>query len=123
MLQANKAFSSYSVNDIEKAKQFYGTTLGLQVSPGPEGTIRVNEAKVMMYPKPSHQPASFTVLNFAVENVEKTVADLTRRGVRFEKYSDPELKTDDKGIFRGRGPVIAWFKDPAGNILSVVEQK
>lgn len=123
MLQANKAFSSYSVNDIEKAKQFYGKTLGLQVSPGPEGTIQVNEAKVMMYPKPSHQPANFTVLNFAVEDVEKTVADLTRRGVRFEKYSDPELKTDDKGIFRGRGPVIAWFKDPAGNILSVVEQK
>jgi len=123
MLQASRAFSSYSVNDIEKAKQFYGNTLGLQVSAGPEGTIEVGEAKVMMYPKPSHQPASFTVLNFAVENVEKTVDELTRRGVRFEKYTDPELKTDDKGIFRGRGPVIAWFKDPAGNILSVLEQK
>ena len=123
MLEASKAFSSYSVNDIEKAKQFYGNTLGLKVSSGPEGTIEVNEAKVMMYPKPSHQPANFTVLNFAVDNVEKAVDELTRRGVRFEKYTDPELKTDDKGIFRGRGPVIAWFKDPAGNILSVLEEK
>src|SRR5262249_264965 len=123
MLQANKAFSSYSVNDIEKAKQFYGNTLGLKVSSGPEGTIAVNQPRVMIYPKPSHQPASFTHLNSAVENVEKAVDDLSQRGVRFEKYDQPELKTDGKGIFRGRGPVIAWFKDPAGNILSVVEQK
>ena len=126
MLEASKAFSSYSVNDIPKAKEFYGKTLGLNVSPGPEGTISVHAsggATVLMYPKPSHQPATFTVLNFPVENIEKAVDELSKRGVRFEKYTDPELKTDDKGIFRGRGPVIAWFKDPAGNILSVIEQK
>ncbi|MFL6465811.1 MAG: VOC family protein [Bryobacteraceae bacterium] len=123
MLEASKAFSSYSVNDIEKAKQFYGNTLGLQVSGGPEGTIRVSEARVLIYPKPSHQAANFTVLNFPVENIENAVDELSKRGVRFEKYNQPELKTDDRGIFRGRGPVIAWFKDPAGNILSVLEQK
>ena len=126
MLEASKAFSSYSVNDIPKAREFYGKTLGLDVSPGPEGTISVHAsggATVLMYPKPSHQPATFTVLNFPVQNIEKAVDELTERGVHFEKYTNPELKTDDKGIFRGRGPVIAWFKDPAGNILSVIEQK
>ena len=77
--------------------------------------------KALMYPKPNHQPATFTVLNFPVDSVEKTVDELSKRGVRFEVYNEPNLKTDARGISRGNGPTIAWFKDPAGNILSVLE--
>jgi predicted enzyme related to lactoylglutathione lyase len=124
MLNTGKAFSSFSVNDIAKAKDFYGKTLGLEVSSGPEGTLVLelnNSAKAMMYPKPNHQPATFTVLNFPVDNVDQAVDDLSKRGVRFEIYNEPNLKTDQRGISRGNGPTIAWFKDPAGNILSVLE--
>jgi len=124
MFDTNKAFSSFSVNDIAKAKDFYGKTLGLEISPGPEGTLVLqlsNSAKALMYPKPNHQPATFTVLNFPVDSVDKTVDDLTKRGVHFEIYNEPNLKTDQRGISRGNGPTIAWFKDPAGNILSVLE--
>jgi catechol 2,3-dioxygenase-like lactoylglutathione lyase family enzyme len=124
MLDTSKAFSSFSVNDIEKAREFYGKTLGLQVSGGPEGTLVVplsGGTKALMYPKPNHQPPTFTVLNFPVESVDKAVEDLSRRGVRFEVYDQPNLKTDERGISRGNGPTIAWFKDPAGNILSVLE--
>jgi predicted enzyme related to lactoylglutathione lyase len=120
----DKAFSSFSVNDIQKAKEFYGKTLGLEVSSGPEGTLVLNfadETKTLMYPKPNHQPATFTVLNFPVDSVEKTVDELNKRGVRFEVYNEPNIKTDSRGISRGNGPTIAWFKDPAGNILSVLE--
>jgi hypothetical protein len=77
--------------------------------------------KVVVYPKPNHVPATFTILNFPVEDVEKTVDTLAKKGVRFERY-EGEIKTDAKGIHRGHGPTIAWFKDPAGNILSVIEQ-
>ena len=125
MLKTNNAFSSFSVNDIAKAKEFYGQTLGLEISGGPEDTLVLNlpgGTKTLMYPKPNHQAATFTVLNFPVQNVEKAVDDLTKRGVHFETYNEPNLKTDQRGIFRGGGPVIAWFKDPAGNILSVLEQ-
>ena len=125
MLKANKAFSSFSVNDIQKAKDFYSQTLGVKVSHEDEhDLLRLhvgNDAPVMVYPKPNHSAASFTVLNFQVDNVDKAVDELTQRGVRFEKYNQPNLKTDERGIMRGEGPVIAWFKDPAGNILSVVE--
>lgn len=124
MLNVGKAFSSFSVNDIERAKEFYGKTLGLELASGPEGTLVLplsGGAKALMYPKPNHQPATFTVLNFPVDSVEKAVDELTRRGVRFEIYNEPNLKTDARGIFRGNGPRIAWFKDPAGNILSVLE--
>jgi catechol 2,3-dioxygenase-like lactoylglutathione lyase family enzyme len=124
MLEANKAFSSFSVDDIEKAREFYGKKLGLEVSSGPQGTLVVplsGDAKALMYPKPNHQPATFTVLNFPVESVEKSVEELSRRGVRFEVYDGPNVKTDARGISRGNGPTIAWFKDPAGNILSVLE--
>jgi len=125
MLKANKAFSSFSVNDIQKAKDFYSQTLGVKVSHEDEhDLLRLhvgNDAPVMVYPKPNHSAASFTVLNFQVDNVDKAVDELTQRGVRFEKYNQPNLKTDERGIMRGDGPVIAWFKDPAGNILSVVE--
>jgi catechol 2,3-dioxygenase-like lactoylglutathione lyase family enzyme len=124
MLTANEAFSSFSVDDIRKAQAFYGKTLGLEVANGPEGTLVVplsGSAKAMLYPKPNHQPATFTVLNFAVDSVEKTVKELSQRGVQFELYDEPNLKTDAQGISRGNGPTIAWFKDPAGNILSVLE--
>ncbi|HEY1759439.1 MAG TPA: VOC family protein [Bryobacteraceae bacterium] len=124
MLTPEKAFTSFSVNDIQRAREFYGKTLGLELSSGPEGTLIVplsGGAKVLMYPKPNHQPATFTVLNFPVESVEKAVDELTQRGVRFESYNEPGLKTDARGISRGNGPTIAWFKDPAGNILSVLE--
>ena len=121
MLDAKKALGSFSVNDIQKARDFYGKTLGLEVSAGPEGTLVLSEAKTMIYPKRNHQPATFTVLNFPVDNVEKAVDELSQRGVRFEVYNEPNLKTDARGISRGNGPTIAWFKDPAGNILSVLE--
>jgi predicted enzyme related to lactoylglutathione lyase len=125
MLDHAKAFPSFSVNDLKRAKDFYGTVLGLEVKESPEGLELHPDggANVFIYPKPNHEPASFTVLNFAVDDVDKAVDDLKKRGVRFEKYDMPEMKTDAKGIARGdgRGPTIAWFKDPAGNILSVLE--
>ena len=102
----------------------YGKTLGIDVENGPEGTLVISlsgDNKAMMYPKPNHQPASFTVLNFPVPSVDKAVDELAKKGVRFEHYNEPNLKTDDRGIMRGNGPTIAWFKDPAGNILSVLE--
>ena len=124
MLNPNKAFSSFSVNDIQKAREFYGKTLGIEVNPGPEGTLMLHLAgsnKALMYPKQDHKPATFTVLNFPVDSVEKTVHELNQRGVQFEVYNEPNLKTDARGISRGNGPTIAWFKDPAGNILSILE--
>jgi predicted enzyme related to lactoylglutathione lyase len=128
MLNETRAFSSYSVNDIKKAKEFYGQTLGLEVLdvPGMDGLLRikVNGNDVMIYSKPNHMPASFTVLNFPVDNVESTVDKLSKKGVKFEIYNEPNLKTDEKGIAKGGGgPTIAWFKDPAGNILSVLDYK
>jgi len=124
MLEKSKAFSSFSVNDIQKAKQFYGETLGLQASES-NGLLNLQFADgktVLIYPKSNHTPATFTILNFPVDSVDKAVDELTARGVRFEIYNDPSIKTDARGIFRGGGPVIAWFKDPAGNILSVLEK-
>jgi predicted enzyme related to lactoylglutathione lyase len=124
MLEQSKAFSGFSVNDIPKAKQFYGKTLGLKVSEA-NGLLNLHlasGAKVLIYPKPNHSPASFTILNFPVENIERAVDDMAKNGVQFEHY-EGHLKTDEKGIFRGEGPLIAWFKDPAGNICSVLEQK
>ena len=124
MFKTTEAFSSFSVNDLQKAKEFYGGTLGLEVNESKEGLqIEIQRGmKVFAYPKSNHVPATFTVLNFRVNNVEEAVDDLTTRGVRFEKY-EGDLKTDEKGIFRGKGPTIAWFKDPAGNILSVIERQ
>jgi predicted enzyme related to lactoylglutathione lyase len=117
-----KAFSSFSVDDIEKAKTFYGQVLGLEVSEE-AGMLTLQIAgstNVLVYPKPNHTPATFTILNFPVDDIEKTVSELNRRGVQFEQY-EGEIQTDEKGIARGEGPLIAWFKDPAGNILSVLE--
>jgi predicted enzyme related to lactoylglutathione lyase len=124
MLKDGKAFSSFSVSDIGKAKEFYGKTLGLKVKDEEMGTISLDVGggqNVMVYPKPNHQPASFTVLNFPVDSVEKTVDELNGKGVKFEQYGG-EIKTDAKGISRDNGgPTIAWFKDPFGNIMSVME--
>lgn len=126
MLKNTKAFSSFSVNDIEKAKEFYGKTLELEVTEDleMEGILHLHiegGGETIIYPKPDHTPATFTVLNFPVEDIENAVDKLTKRGIVFEQY-DGSLKTDEKGIFRGGGPLIAWFKDPAGNILSVLEE-
>ena len=123
MFKDAKAFSGFSVNDIPRAKEFYGRTLGLEVSEE-YGMLTLQLAtggRVLIYPKDNHAPATFTILNFPVESVEQAVDDLTRAGVRFEIYDEGDLKTDEKGIFRGEGPTIAWFTDPAGNILSVIE--
>jgi catechol 2,3-dioxygenase-like lactoylglutathione lyase family enzyme len=125
MLVYIKVFSSYSVNDLEKAKEFYEKILGFPVTQTPEGlSIQVaKDYSVFLYPKPNHEPATFTVLNLQVMSVDAAVDALTASGVRFEHY-DGDIKTDEKGIMRGgpgKGPTIAWFTDPAGNILSVVE--
>jgi predicted enzyme related to lactoylglutathione lyase len=125
MLTDSNAFSGFSANDIPKAKEFYGRTLGLKVSES-NGLLTLHLAggnNVLIYPKPNHTPATFTVLNFPVDDVDQAVDELTKRGVRFEIYDLPEIKTDKKGIMRGNGPTIAWFKDPSGNILSVIEQE
>jgi catechol 2,3-dioxygenase-like lactoylglutathione lyase family enzyme len=125
MFKNAKAFSSFSVNDLQKAKEFYGQTLGVEVADVPEG-LELHLAgggRIFLYPKPNHTPATFTVLNFLVDNIEQGRDKLSQLGVQFEHYDLADLKTDEKGIFRGPGPTIAWFKDPAGNILSVVEEK
>ena len=124
MLRDSKAFSGFSAADIQAVKKFYSETLGLDVTES-HGLLRLGLAggnNVLIYPKPNHVPATFTVLNFPVKDVDLAVDELTKRGVRFENYDLPDLKTDKKGIMRGNGPTIAWFKDPAGNILSVVEE-
>ena len=120
-----KAFSSFSVNDLQRAKEFYGQTLGLDVKENAEGLeIRNGGQSVFLYPKPNHTPASFTVLNFPVDDIETAVDELEALGVKLEHYDLPDMKTDERGIFSGHpGQQIAWFKDPAGNILSVLEPK
>lgn len=121
MLETRNAFSSFSVDDLQQAKQFYGQTLGLKLSESEMGLeIHPGDTDVFIYPKPNHTPATFTVLNFLVDDINQAVDELEQKGVRFEQY-DGEIKTDEKGIHRNGGPSIAWFKDPAGNILSVVE--
>ena len=120
-----ESFSSFSVNDLQKAKQFYGETLGLEIKESPEGLeLHTGNNVVFLYPKPNHTPASFTVLNFHVIDIEKAVDELESLGVKLEHYNLPDIKTDERGIARGpHGPIIAWFKDPAGNILSVLEER
>jgi catechol 2,3-dioxygenase-like lactoylglutathione lyase family enzyme len=126
MLGESKAFSSFSVDDIEKAKAFYVGTLGLTVSES-HGLLTLHlggGTSVLIYPKPNHAAATFTILNFPVDDVDQAVDQLTKRGVRFEIYNEPGLKTDERGICRDSGgPTIAWFKDPAGNIASVLEEQ
>ncbi|GGH09937.1 VOC family protein [Mucilaginibacter phyllosphaerae] len=128
MLKNSKAFSGFSVNDIDAAHKFYGETLGLPVNKtedmGGMLTIHINgnENNILVYPKQDHQPATYTILNFPVADVEAAVKELTARGVRFEIYDSEYLKTDEHGVAKGNGgPTIAWFKDPAGNYLSLIE--
>jgi len=125
MFKDAKAFASYSVNDLQKAKQFYANTLGLNLSELKEGLeIKLDDGlNVFLYPKPNHSPATFTVLNFVVKNIDNAVDELNSLGIKLERYNQPEIKTDEKGIMRGPGPQIAWFKDPSGNVLSVVQEK
>lgn len=127
MVSILSSFSGFSVNDLAKAKQFYSTTLGLSVEDTGMG-LRIQlpgNGTVFLYPKENHQPATFTVLNFVVENIDTAVDDLKSKGVEFEIYEG--FHQDEKGIARGRaanmGPDIAWFKDPAGNILAVLQDK
>ena len=121
MFKNSKAFSGFSVNDLEKARWFYSEILGLEVTEDMGLSLHIAGGnKIFVYPKPNHIPATFTVLNFPVDDIEQAVDELTAKGITFEKYEDP-IKTDQKGIFREGGPKIAWFKDPAGNILSVLE--
>jgi len=123
MLGNTEPFSSFSVDDLQKAREFYGKTLGLHLNEeGPGLELHFPNNNIFIYAKENHVPATFTILNFPVKDVEAAVDDLSTRGVRFEKYEDGELKTDKKGIFRGNGPKIAWFKDPAGNFLSLIEE-
>jgi catechol 2,3-dioxygenase-like lactoylglutathione lyase family enzyme len=122
MFENTRAFSAFAVDDVPEAKQFYSETLGLRVSEeyGMLSLHIAGEWDILVYPKPDHTPASFTILNFPVDDIDEAVDELTERGVRFERYDG--LEQDEKGIFRGGGPYIAWFKDPAGNVLSVLQQ-
>jgi predicted enzyme related to lactoylglutathione lyase len=124
MFKNTKAYSGFSVDDIPKAKQFYSQTLGLDVTEE-HGMLTLHLAggnNVLVYPKPNHVPATYTMLNFPVSDIDKTVDELTARGVQFQHY-DGDIKTDPKGISRDSGgPLIAWFTDPAGNIISVLEE-
>ena len=125
MLTESKAFSGFSVSDPEAARTFYGEALGLRTEDRDNGMFTLKLAggrDTLVYPSPNHQPASYTVLNFPVEDIETTVAGLAERGVAFETYEGTPMETDPSGIFRKGGPLIAWFKDPSGNVLSVIKQ-
>ena len=123
MFANTKAFSGFAVPDIDAARKFYGEILGLDVTDGPMDVLTLNLAgdrPTMIYPKPDHEPATYTILNFPVENVDAAVDELTARGVELERYEG--FDQDERGIMRGNGPDIAWFKDPAGNVLAVLGQ-
>ena len=123
MFANTKAYSGFAVDDVQKAREFYGETLGVKTSEE-YGLLTLHLAgdrPTLVYPKPGHTPADYTILNFPVDDIDKAVDDLTARGVRFEKYDG--FEQDEKGIARGEGPFIAWFKDPAGNVLSVLQEK
>ncbi|MBC6463664.1 VOC family protein [Actinomadura sp. HBU206391] len=120
MFEHTRAFSGFSVDDIPKARRFYGETLGLRVSEK-HGMLTLHIAgdrDTLVYPKPDHTPATFTILNFPVDDIDAAVDELAARGISFERFDG----VDDKGIFRDRGPLIAWFTDPAGNVLSVLQE-
>lgn len=126
MFKSTKVFSGFSVNNIPKAKKFYSETLGVIVKDAMQGLIELHtegNTPIIVYPKPNHEPATFTILNFLVDDIEKAVDELTAKGVVFEQYKG-QIETDEKGISKSpAGPWIAWFKDPAGNILSVLQDK
>jgi predicted enzyme related to lactoylglutathione lyase len=124
MFKHTRTFSSFSASDLNAVQTFYSQVLGLQVTKGEMGVLSLhldNGYEVMIYPKPNHTPATFTVLNLVVEDIDSAVADLKAKGVKFEMYDMPDLKTDENGIMRDGGPLIAWFKDPSENIISVLQ--
>lgn len=125
MLNERQGFSSFAVKDLDVAKRFYGETLGQDVRDGPMGVLELHlagGATTMVYPKPDHEPANFTVLNFAVDDIDAAVDKLTSAGVKMEQYGREDMPQDDKGIARDpNGPAIAWFKDPSGNIIAVLK--
>ena len=132
MLRVNEVFSSFSVNDADAALRFYGQTLGLSIqkvagmpNPGILELLPVPGRLILIYSKADHQPATYTVLNLAVADIDEAAADLRQKGVVFEQYDHPAYGTDEQGICRPRGPEpdIAWFKDPAGNLLSIMQQQ
>ncbi len=123
MFADTRAFSGFSVDDVARAQEFYGGTLGLRTSPE-HGMLILHLAgdrDTLVYPKDNHVPAAYTILNFPVDDIDQAVAELTGRGVKFERYEG--TGQDEQGISRGGGPYIAWFTDPAGNILSVLQQR
>jgi catechol 2,3-dioxygenase-like lactoylglutathione lyase family enzyme len=126
MFENTKAYSGFAVDDLQKAREFYGETLGLKTSVISEenGLMSLHLAgdrDTLVYRKPDYTPATYTILNFTVDDIDKAVDELAARGVRFERYDG--FEQDEKGISRGNGPYIAWFKDPAGNVLSVLQEK
>jgi predicted enzyme related to lactoylglutathione lyase len=126
MFTAQGAFSGFAVKDLDEAKAFYGETLGMSVQELDMGLLELtlgSGARVMVYPKPDHEPAVFTIMNFEVDDVDTAVDDLNARGVVTKIYDDSEFPTDAKGISRDMGPAIAWFRDPSGNVLSVLQTR
>ncbi|HEY6825517.1 MAG TPA: VOC family protein [Gemmatimonadaceae bacterium] len=127
MFRHAKPFSGFSVDSLNEARKFYRDTLGVEIGDTPMGMLQLkidDDTNVFVYEKPNHEPATFTILNFPVDDIEQAVDELTDKGVHFETYREGDIKTDEKGIAHpgdGHGPKIAWFKDPAGNILSVLE--
>jgi predicted enzyme related to lactoylglutathione lyase len=126
MFKDTKAFSGFSADDLDAAKEFYGETLGIEVTEEPpHGLLTLHIAgdrPILVYPKEDHTPASYTILNFPVDDIEAAVDELSSRGVSFLRYEGTAMETDEKGIFRKGGPLIAWFEDPAGNVLSLIQQ-
>lgn len=124
MFTPDNAYSGFSIDDLRAAKHFYGEQLGLEVTENSMGFLNLHltsGARVLAYVKPNHTPASFTILNFEVDDIDSAVDDLNARGVTTKIYVEPDFNTDAKGISRGWGPDIAWFRDPAGNVLSVMK--
>jgi catechol 2,3-dioxygenase-like lactoylglutathione lyase family enzyme len=123
MFANTKAFSGFAVDDVEQARAFYGDTLGLKTSEqyGLMTLHIAGDRDVLVYPKPDHEPASYTILNFPVDDIDRAVDELAGRGVQFERYDG--MDQDERGIMRSGGPYIAWFKDPAGNVLSVLQER
>ncbi len=125
MIKDSQVFSGFAVKDLEAAKKFYGETLGQDVRDGPMGVMELHlagGASIMVYPKDDHVPATYTILNFPVADVDAAVDELTAAGVTMEQYGRPEIQQDTKGIARDpQGPAVAWFTDPSGNIISVLQ--
>lgn len=130
MLNDSYAFTGFSVNNLKKAKEFYGELLGLHVHDDQMGLhIHLNDdTQIFIYEKEDHEPASFTILNFVVEDIDKKIEEMTKKGIKFERYDlGDEMKQDEKGVLRGlaanMGPDIAWFQDPAGNVLAILQDE